>query len=141
MSIKQTVKRGFTIVELLIVIVVIGILATIVIVTYQGVQNKANTTTNQTLAKGILGKIEAYNSVNTGFPNSIAELKASDDSTVKLTAAESDALDGTAPSKDAPKKIGFATCTDSDSNLVGVKLSYWDFDKKEVTEMKTSDCN
>lgn len=36
--------RGFTIVELLVVIVVIGILAAISIVSYSGVTNKANTT-------------------------------------------------------------------------------------------------
>jgi prepilin-type N-terminal cleavage/methylation domain-containing protein len=36
-----TVKRGFTIVELLIVIVVIGILAAITIVAYNGIQNRA----------------------------------------------------------------------------------------------------
>src|SRR5665213_1475825 len=37
----QTGRRGFTIVELLIVIVVIGILATIVIVAYNGIQQRA----------------------------------------------------------------------------------------------------
>ncbi|MEO7904514.1 MAG: prepilin-type N-terminal cleavage/methylation domain-containing protein [Candidatus Saccharimonadales bacterium] len=37
-------KDGFTIVELLIVIVVIGILATITIVSYNGVQKRANDT-------------------------------------------------------------------------------------------------
>ncbi|MDB5165339.1 MAG: Fimbrial protein, partial [Candidatus Saccharibacteria bacterium] len=34
-------QRGFTIVELLIVIVVIGILAAITIVAYNGIQNRA----------------------------------------------------------------------------------------------------
>ncbi|MDN5275377.1 MAG: Fimbrial protein [Candidatus Saccharibacteria bacterium] len=37
---KQT-SKGFTIVELLIVIVVIGILAAITIVAYNGIQNRA----------------------------------------------------------------------------------------------------
>ena len=37
----RTMKKGFTIVELLIVIVVIGILAAITIVAYNGVQQKA----------------------------------------------------------------------------------------------------
>jgi prepilin-type N-terminal cleavage/methylation domain-containing protein len=40
-------KHGFTIVELLIVIVVIGILAAIVIVTFNGVQRRATVTTLQ----------------------------------------------------------------------------------------------
>ena len=40
----QRKSTGFTIVELLIVIVVIGILAAIVIVAYNGVQNRANDT-------------------------------------------------------------------------------------------------
>lgn len=38
-------RQGFTIVELLIVIVVIGILAAITIVAYNGIQNKARATT------------------------------------------------------------------------------------------------
>jgi prepilin-type N-terminal cleavage/methylation domain-containing protein len=37
-------KSGFTIVELLIVIVVIGILAAITIVAYNGIQDRANDT-------------------------------------------------------------------------------------------------
>ena len=43
--IRQT--KGFTIVELLIVIVVIAILATITIVAYNGIQNRANDTAIQ----------------------------------------------------------------------------------------------
>ena len=41
MKLKNKYKQGFTIVELLVVIVVIGILAAITIVSYSGVQNKA----------------------------------------------------------------------------------------------------
>lgn len=39
---RQRMKAGFTIVELLIVIVVIGILAAITIVAYSGIQDRAN---------------------------------------------------------------------------------------------------
>lgn len=42
MSVKNTKQAGFTIVELLIVIVVIGILAAITIVAYTGIQNSAH---------------------------------------------------------------------------------------------------
>lgn len=41
---KLDIRSGFTIVELLIVIVVIGILAAISIVAYNGIQNRANDT-------------------------------------------------------------------------------------------------
>lgn len=44
---KSTKQTGFTIVELLIVIVVIGILAAITIVAYNGVQQKARNTQTQ----------------------------------------------------------------------------------------------
>lgn len=49
---------GFTIVELLIVIVVIGILAAITIVAYNGVQNRAFDTSIQSDLKNIAQKLE-----------------------------------------------------------------------------------
>ncbi len=56
----QPVDRGFTIVELLIVIVIIGILAALVIMTYNGVQKRAIAVGYQTDALLIVKKMEAY---------------------------------------------------------------------------------
>ena len=68
-NIKNIQKdRGFTIVELLIVIVVIGILAAITIVAYNGVQNRAKTASAQSLANTIAKKAEAYNAIKSGYP-------------------------------------------------------------------------
>lgn len=53
-------QHGFTIVELLIVIVVIAILATISVVAYNGVQNRANDTAVQSDLKQIAKKFELY---------------------------------------------------------------------------------
>jgi len=46
-------NKGFTIVELLIVIVVIAILAAITIITYRGIQNRAHETAVQSDLRGI----------------------------------------------------------------------------------------
>lgn len=66
-SIKSN-ERGFTIVELLIVIVVIAILAAISIVAYNGIQNRAKTSAGQQLASQIAKKAEAYNTLNGQYP-------------------------------------------------------------------------
>jgi type II secretion system protein G len=80
---KMKNERGFTIVELLIVIVVIGILAAIVIVAYNGVQNKANTTKAQTNAAAVQKVAEAYNADNSRYPGTLAEINGGSTS-VKL---------------------------------------------------------
>lgn len=57
---KQAFQRGFTIVELLIVIVVIGILAAIVIVTYNGIQGRAYDVPLQSDMNGIAKQLALY---------------------------------------------------------------------------------
>src|ERR1044072_8682606 len=61
-------QKGFTIVELLIVIVVIGILATLVIVTFTGIQQKARNTKRQTDINAIQSHVEAYYAQNGYYP-------------------------------------------------------------------------
>lgn len=51
-------NKGFTIVELLIVIVIIGILAALVIVAYNGIQNRAYDTTVQSDLNAFIKKLE-----------------------------------------------------------------------------------
>lgn len=62
-------QKGFTIVELLIVIVVIGILAALVITTFSGVQNRARDTERETDIKALHGQLEAYYADNGGYPS------------------------------------------------------------------------
>lgn len=62
-------QSGFTIVELLIVIVVIGILAALVITTFAGIQRKARNTERQTDIKAIHGQLEAYFAQNNSYPD------------------------------------------------------------------------
>lgn len=67
MSLKLK-QQGFTIVELLIVIVVIGILAALVITTFTGIQQRARNTERETDIKAIHGQVEAYYAQNGRYP-------------------------------------------------------------------------
>jgi prepilin-type N-terminal cleavage/methylation domain-containing protein len=61
-------SKGFTIVELLIVIVVIGILATLVIVTFTGIQQKARNSQRQTDINAVDSHVEAYYASSGNYP-------------------------------------------------------------------------
>ena len=61
--------RGFTIVELLIVIVVIAILAAITIVAYNGIQSRARDTQRASDISVFLKALENYRTINGVYPN------------------------------------------------------------------------
>jgi prepilin-type N-terminal cleavage/methylation domain-containing protein len=65
----QKTHQGFTIVELLIVIVVIGILAAITIVAYNNVQQRANNTSRIAAAKHVQSMIHAYKVTYGTYPS------------------------------------------------------------------------
>lgn len=69
-------RFGFTIVELLIVIVVIGILAAISIVAYNNVSNKANDATVASEANNFMKKMEIYKAENGTYPQSLSQFPA-----------------------------------------------------------------
>jgi general secretion pathway protein G len=76
---KKTTGRhrqlGFTIVELLIVIVVIGILAAIVIVAYNGVQARSKASAVQSDMRNSATKIGMYYVDNSAYPVSQANIQ------------------------------------------------------------------
>lgn len=61
-------QKGFTIVELLIVIVVIGILAALVLNTFQGVQKRARDTQRQNAINSMSTQLEAYYTDHGSYP-------------------------------------------------------------------------
>jgi len=69
-------KQGFTIVELLIVIVVIGILAAITIVSFNGVTGRANDTAVQSDLETMGKKLQLYYVDKGAFPQNTSDLVA-----------------------------------------------------------------
>lgn len=74
MTIKNT--KGFTIVELLIVIVVIGVLATIAIVAYNGIQTRARAAAVSSDLSNSSKKLSLYLIDNPTYPSDLAALTA-----------------------------------------------------------------
>jgi len=65
---RCSLSGGFTIVELLIVIVVIGILATITVVAYNGIQTRAVNSKNVSEATQAVKLLESYKAANDTYP-------------------------------------------------------------------------
>lgn len=123
-------QQGFTIVELLIVIVVIGILAALVITTFTGIQRRARDTERQTDIKAVHSQLEAYYAQN-GFYPALAEVN-----TTTLAGLDAEALepphsaaepidsDATTTAKYRYEAFGTggAACTTADGDCVSYEL-------------------
>lgn len=80
---SSKLRRGFTIVELLIVIVVIAILAAITIVAYNGVSHQAKQSAAQETSKQIYTKVSAYAIQNGTYPTLLSTVGFVDSDTVR----------------------------------------------------------
>ncbi len=121
-------NQGFTIVELLIVVVVIAILAAITIVSYNGITSQANASAAKSTAASVQKKIELFYAEKSAYPTSKADLTTSSDSgksyyipstTLKLIAT---------PVADTGKDtIRVQNCT-----AAGMVIGYYDYEAKNV---------
>lgn len=75
--------RGFTIVELLIIVTVIAILAAVVIVGYNGVQNRARTASVTNALSEAAKKLSVYHAEQNTFPANLAAVGVNDTNDVK----------------------------------------------------------
>lgn len=130
-------QKGFTIVELLIVIVVIGILAAIVIVAYTGIQDRANSTSAQSAADTVVKKAQAYHVVEASYPVDIAAfatVNESDLTDVSVTDATGMGTAGATAPTTEPTEPGDVVICVNDVNLGdGLSVYYWDYDADSMT--------
>lgn len=72
-SIKRTFKKGFTLVELVVVIAIIAVLSAVSVVTYFGLTNKANRSADEQ-AVAQMNQILKADAIENGKPESVAEV-------------------------------------------------------------------
>ena len=132
--------HGFTIVELLIVVVIIAILAAITIVAYNGIQARAKTSAAQSTASNVDKKVEIYGAddTTTGYPATFAALTATATATYYIPAS-SVSLQTAAPTSASPTngiafyKCGTGATTTAPTTYAGVavqtgvRVDYWDY--------------
>lgn len=78
-------QKGFTIVELLIVVVVIAILAAITIVTFNGINNRAIESSIQTELRQVSNKVGTYYAEKGSYPSNLNATDLSSDESSKYT--------------------------------------------------------
>lgn len=150
-------EKGFTIVELLIVIVVIGILAAITIVAFNGVQNRGKSAAAQSMANSVVKKIEAWNSVVGSYPTYCQLATNTTDATGTATGqGAAGCTAGTANSGPAEAKlddvsqISFVAVTTTTGTsrvhaalpntgtVTGAHVHYWDYANNRITTAATN---
>lgn len=127
MSLQQIKdQKGFTIVELLIVIVVIGILAAITIVAFNGIQERARNTTAKEAATSVSKKLQVAQTLDIALPADITnaatktafvDALATQNETALDTAAQGTIAESATPTQATP--VTWNLCT------TGGQVVYW----------------
>ena len=83
---KKQVQKGFTLIELMIVVAIIGILASIALPAYQDYTKRAHVTEGLSLASGAKTAVAEYYSTNAAWPSNNASAGLAAKGDIKGTA-------------------------------------------------------
>jgi len=138
--------QGFTIVELLIVVVVIAILAAITIVSYNGITNKANASAAKSTAATVQKKIELYNTQVGNYPITKDALTAANNSyTVDgslFTGANEPTASGSYKGTGHVRVQACHTGTLSASTITGMRIRWYDYERSssQIQNLDVGNC-
>ncbi len=154
MTTTQIKNRGFTLVELLIVIVIIAILTVVSLVAYNGLQNQAKTSTAKSTADSVAKKAELYNTEKGHYPEGLTIFTSdTDNSTTPPSDNKENSwymsgesvksatlTDGSVPA-DGPLAIEYVKCPGSSTSPTGAQIYYYDFSSnKKVARVVGTGC-
>ena len=125
-------QQGFTIVELLIVVVIIAILAAITIISYTGIQTRANNSAADSLVNNVSKKLYAYYTLRGSYPSNTAAGALTSDLnsyTTTFTAIPSTATPNTPTSANGKTSLKVELC----GSGAGVKLTKFDYSTNAVS--------
>jgi prepilin-type N-terminal cleavage/methylation domain-containing protein len=111
--------KGFTIVELLIVIVVIGVLAAITIVAYNGIQSRAKSSAAFSLAQNVR-KAAELNLADSGTYPTITQMTSSS----ALAKFDANSFTVSAATPTTEKHVRYVQCG---SPVIGAQITYRTF--------------
>lgn len=123
MAKKNSGQSGFTIVELLIVVVIIAILAAITVVAYNGIQGRAKNAAAQATANTFAKKVHTYYSVAGSYPSTTTTVKTTLGNYIESTLGTANIAIGTPTSSTGTNTVKVELC----GTAAGVKVTAFDY--------------
>jgi general secretion pathway protein G len=72
---KRRLSAGFTLIEMMVVIVILGVLATVLVINFQGRDDKAKQQVTKTVLESISNQIEMFKMDHNQYPQSLNDLR------------------------------------------------------------------
>ena len=140
MTTKNIKNQGFTLVELLIVIVIIAILTVVSLVAYNGLQNQAKTSAAKSAADAVAKKAELYNTAESKYPANLTELTNTAKSGEPYYLDTKTVNAGSLTAGTAPKEANTIEYTLCGTGNKGAHVKYYNFSKDIVEERTVGTC-